>query len=75
VQATQTTLDEYVREFEREYRQMVKHPAFEFYGGKASADNKACYVCRRLFEIRKQLTPYLHRPECLALAEMIDERL
>lgn len=63
---------EYVRQFEREWRIMVKHVLFAFYGGIDSPARKAAYVARRLGEVRRNLTAYLHRPDCAALVEALD---
>lgn len=63
---------EYVRQFDREGRVMAKDVRFMFYGGIDSPERKAVYIARRLAEIRRNLTAYLHRPDCLALAEALD---
>lgn len=70
--ATADAVSKYVRQFEREWRVMVKDPVWLFYGGVDSPDRRAAYVSGRLAEIRRSLTNYLHRPECLALAEALD---
>lgn len=54
---------------------MAKDPLFLHYGGVDSPERKATYVTRRLDHYRCQLTNYLHRPECLALAEALDDLL
>lgn len=66
---------EYVRQFEREWRVMARDPVWRFYGGVDTPERRATYVSGRLSEIRRSLTNYLHRPECLALAEALDEAI
>lgn len=69
------TVADYTRQFDREWRVMVKHVLFSYYGGDASESARTKYVTGRLQEIRRGLTPTLHRPEDLALAEAIEETL
>jgi hypothetical protein len=66
---------DYVRQFEREWRVMAKHVLFAVHGGLDTPERKAAYVARRLATARRGLTAYLHRPDCLALAEALDEQL
>lgn len=75
LEATSAQVAEYVTKFEREWRVMAKDVRFAFYGGVDSPERKAAYVTRRLDDYRAGLTRYLHRPECLELAEALDEVL
>lgn len=67
-----TTAAELLRNIAREWRVMVKDPRFALYNGVDSPERKLAYTMRRLQEVRTALTPYLHRPECEAFAEDIE---
>lgn len=75
MQTAADTVTEYVRKFQKEWRVMAKDPMFSFYGGVDSEHAKTAYVARRLQEIRRACTPYLHRPEYQSLAEALDNVL
>ncbi len=70
--AAKETVAEYIAEYEREWRGITKHVLFAQYGGVNSPERRKAYVARRLAEIRRSCTRYLHRPEFLALAEALD---
>lgn len=63
------TASEFVAQFAREWRAMTTDPLWAVYGRPVGPRDRAEYIARRVDEIRRNLTPYLHRPECLALAE------
>jgi hypothetical protein len=67
-------VEEFTRRVSSEWNVMVKDPLWMFYGGENTPARRRTYIGRRFDEIRFQLTQYLHRPECLALAEALDER-
>lgn len=75
MQAAADTVTEYVRTFQREWRVMAKDPLFAFYGGVDSEKRRTAYIARRLQAIRTGCTPYLHRPEYMALAEALENVL
>lgn len=74
-QLVANTVEQYLRQAQTEWRVMAKDPLFSFYGGVDSPARQAAYVERKLQSIRSGLTDYLHRPECLALAEALDDTI
>lgn len=68
-------LADYLRIFEREWRVMAKDPLFKAYGGVDSPERARAYVLRRLAEVRRFLTPVLHRPACALLASALEEEI
>jgi hypothetical protein len=64
-------VDELLVAVTREWRVMVKDVRWSAFGGVDTPARRAAYVARRVGDTRRRLTAYLHRPDCLALAEAL----